>query len=95
MESNQEHVDPTVILTDGEGNEREMVIVYSFEMKKNHYAVLLDKNEPGEDGVLMKVEQDGDEAFLSNIEDDEEWENAVAAYEQIVKEEQTNQSDDS
>lgn len=90
MESNHdhEHVDPTVILTDSEGNEKEMVIVYSFEFRESQYAVLLDKNEPDEDGVLMKVEQDGDEAFLSNIEDDEEWEAAVAAYEKIVNEEQ-------
>ena len=86
MESNHEHVDPTVILTDSEGNEKEMVIVYSFELKENHYAVLLDKDNPEEDGVLMRVEQQGDEAFLSNIEDDEEWENAVKAYQQIVSE---------
>ncbi|GIP39744.1 UPF0473 protein [Paenibacillus sp. J31TS4] len=75
------------VVTDAEGNEHEMVMVYTFESEDQAYAVLLDRNDPDSDGVIFRIEEDGDDAFLVSIEDDEEWERIVAVYNELTKEE--------
>ena len=82
-----EHEEDVFILTDEEGNEHEMVIVYTFETNGNTYAVLLDRNDPEADSIIFRVDEEGDEAFLVNIEDDAEWEHVTAVYEEIAKSE--------
>jgi uncharacterized protein YrzB (UPF0473 family) len=49
--------------------------------------VLLDRNDPEADGMIFRIEEKEDEAFLVNIEDDEEWERVSAVYDRIVEEE--------
>lgn len=83
-----EHEEEVFLIADEEGTEREMVMVYSFECDENVYAVLLDRNNPESDGVIFRIEQEGDDAYLVNIENDEEWKKVVAAYEEIVQNEQ-------
>ncbi|MDF2926868.1 MAG: hypothetical protein K0R57_5782 [Paenibacillaceae bacterium] len=83
-----EHEEEVFMITDEEGVEREMVMVYSFECDENVYAVLLDRNNPESDGVIFRIEQEGEDAYLVNIENDEEWKKVVAAYEEIVSSEQ-------
>jgi uncharacterized protein YrzB (UPF0473 family) len=83
-----EHEEEVFLITDEEGVEREMVMVYSFECDENVYAVLLDRNNPESDGVIFRIEQEGEDAYLVNIENDEEWKKVVAAYEEIVSSEQ-------
>jgi len=71
-------------VTDEEGREHEMILVYSFETGGRTYAVLLDRNDPEEDGVIFRVEQDGEDEVLVNIEDEDEWNRVVRVYEEIV-----------
>ena len=79
-----EHDDEVFLVTDEEGNEHEMILVYTFETGGRSYAVLLDRNDPEEDGVIFRIEQDGEDEVLVNIEDDEEWERVMNVYEEIV-----------
>jgi len=83
-----EHEEEIFMVTDEEGVEREMVMVYSFESDEKVYAVLLDRNDPESDGVIFRIEQEGEDAYLVNIDNDEEWQKVVAAYEEIVGSEQ-------
>ncbi|MNC39486.1 hypothetical protein D3C75_881470 [compost metagenome] len=83
-----EHEEEVFLIADEEGVEREMVMVYSFECDENVYAVLLDRNNPESDGVIFRIEQEGEDAYLVNIENDEEWQKVVAAYDEIVANEQ-------
>ncbi|WP_438446675.1 DUF1292 domain-containing protein [Gorillibacterium sp. sgz5001074] len=83
-----EHEEEIFMIADEEGVEREMVMVYSFESDEKVYAVLLDRNNPESDGVIFRIEQEGEDAYLVNIETDEEWQKVVAAYEEIVQNEQ-------
>jgi uncharacterized protein YrzB (UPF0473 family) len=83
-----DHEEEVFMITDEEGIEREMVMVYSFESDEKVYAVLLDRNNPESDGVIFRIEQEGEDAYLVNIESDEEWQKVVAAYEEIVSNEQ-------
>jgi len=79
-----DHEEDVFILTDEEGREHEMILVYSFETGDRTYAVLLDRNDPEEDGVILRVELDGDDEVLVNIEDEDEWNRVVRVYEEIV-----------
>ncbi|ANE47415.1 hypothetical protein SY83_15315 [Paenibacillus swuensis] len=87
---NHDHEDQVFIITDADGNEHEMVMVYTFESEEQVYAVLLDKNNPEEDGVIFRIEEEGEEAFLESIEDEDEWNRVVAVYNQIAAEESEN-----
>lgn len=79
------------IVTNDEGEEREMVMVYTFESENNAYAVLLDRQDPEQDGVIFRIEEENDEAFLVGIEDDAEWERVTAIYEEIARTENEGQ----
>ncbi|WP_127579718.1 DUF1292 domain-containing protein [Paenibacillus koleovorans] len=82
-----EHDEDVFLVTDEDGNEHEMVIVYTFESQNQAYAVLIDRNDPEADGMIFRVEEQDEDAFLVNIEDDEEWNRVSAIYDQIVEEE--------
>jgi uncharacterized protein YrzB (UPF0473 family) len=82
-----EHEENVFLVTDAEGIEHEMVMVYTFESNQQAYAVLLDRNEPEADGVIFRVEEENEEAFLVSIEDDEEWDRVVAIYNEIAAKE--------
>ena len=75
------------IVTDENGEEHEMVMVYTFQSQEQAYAVLLDRNDPEADGVIFRVEEENEDAFLVNIEDEEEWECVVTIYNEIVAQE--------
>jgi uncharacterized protein YrzB (UPF0473 family) len=82
-----DHGEDVFIVTDENGTEHEMVMVYTFESKDKAYAVLLDRNDPESDGVIFRIEEENDEAFLVTIEDEEEWEQVVNIYNEIVAQE--------
>ncbi|MGX4586707.1 DUF1292 domain-containing protein [Paenibacillus chitinolyticus] len=82
-----EHEESVFIVTDEEGKEHEMVMVYTFDSQDQLYAVLLDRNDPEADGVIFRIEEENDDAYLVNIEDEAEWERVVAVYNQIIAEE--------
>ncbi|MDF2725219.1 MAG: hypothetical protein K0Q59_4894 [Paenibacillus sp.] len=83
----EDHGEEVLILTDEDGNEHEMVIVYTFETKEKTYAVLLDRNDPESDSIIFRMEEEGDELTLVDIEDDAEWEHVSSVYEEILQSE--------
>ncbi|TVY06730.1 DUF1292 domain-containing protein [Paenibacillus cremeus] len=83
-----DHEDDIFIVTDQEGVEHEMVMVYTFEVSEQAYAVLLDRNDMEADGVIFRIEEEDGEAFLASIEDEAEWERVVKIYEEIVEEQE-------
>lgn len=82
-----EHEEHVFLVTDEEGKEREMVMVYTFESEEQVYAVLLDRNDPESDGVIFRIEEENEEAFLVGIEDDAEWDRVTRIYEEIAQRE--------
>ncbi|MFD0711010.1 DUF1292 domain-containing protein [Paenibacillus sp. GCM10027626] len=82
-----EHEEHVFLVTDEEGQEREMVMVYTFESEEQVYAVLLDRNDLESDGVIFRIEEEDDEAYLVGIEDDAEWERVTKIYEEIAQSE--------
>lgn len=83
-----EHEDIVVTMTDEDGNEREMVLAFTFDVEEQVYAVLLDYNDPEEEGVIMRLEEEDGDTVLVNIEDDEEWERVVSIYNELAEQEQ-------
>ncbi|WP_040948512.1 DUF1292 domain-containing protein [Gorillibacterium massiliense] len=83
-----EHEEDVFLVTDDEGVEREMVMVYTFESEDKAYAVLLDRNDMEADGIIFRIEEENEEAYLVSIDNDEEWERVVAIYEEIASREQ-------
>ena len=85
------HDEDIIVVTDDEGNEHELVMVYTFEMEDHAYAVLIDRNNPEEDGFIFRIVEENDSAHLVDIEDPQEWERAAAVYNNIVSEDGMNQ----
>jgi uncharacterized protein YrzB (UPF0473 family) len=79
--------DAVFVVTDEDGVEHEMVLVYTFETGDHAYAVLLDRNDPEDEGVIFRIEEDGEEEMLVNIEDDAEWERVMKVYEELASKE--------
>lgn len=81
-----EHEDPVFVVTDEDGKEHEMVLVFEFEVEDQVYAVLLDRNDPEADGMIVRLEeQENGQGFLVPIEDDEEWNRVAAVYEELAE----------
>lgn len=85
-EHEHEHEDElyTVIIPDEDGNEVEMMVVETFDIHDDHYAVLLEKDNLEADAVILKVKEEEGEMYLTDISDDEEWERVVQVYEKLV-----------
>jgi uncharacterized protein YrzB (UPF0473 family) len=82
--SNEEYVE-TVKLVDENGEEREFAIITVFELDEQEYAVLVATDESDEEGVILRLEEEDGEEYLVDIDDDQEWERVVAAYEELVE----------
>lgn len=80
--------EPTFVVTDENGKDHEMMMVMTFETDDRHYAVLLDKHDPEADGLIFRIEEEEEEVYLVSIEDDQEWEAALAKYNEIVESEE-------
>ncbi|WP_166238234.1 DUF1292 domain-containing protein [Paenibacillus turpanensis] len=78
------------VITDEEGVDREMIMVYTFEAEEKVYAVLLDRNDPEADGLIFRIEEDGEagDAYLVSIDDDQEWDRVSKIYDEILASEQ-------
>jgi len=81
----EDHEEAVFVVTDEEGREHEMVVVYTFESDEKLYAVMLDRNDPEADGMIVRIEERDGEAYLEPIEDDDEWERVSAIYEELAK----------
>lgn len=96
-----------VILTDDEGNEVEFLFLDAFEIDARRYAVLVpledsgDEDDADEDAIegseamIFRLEQDehGDEVFVE-IEDDDEWAEVTAAWEDLQDEDLESDDED-
>ncbi|WP_195572870.1 DUF1292 domain-containing protein [Paenibacillus sp. 1001270B_150601_E10] len=82
-----EHEEFVVTLIDEDGNEIDMALVETFNVEDQLYALLLERNNPEADGVIVRVDEDGDDMVLNAIEDDEEWNRVQQAYEELVSSE--------
>src|SRR4030042_4605722 len=98
-----------VVLTDDEGNELEFLFLDAFEVGDKRYAVLVplegtdDEDQEstdedyieGSEAMIFRLEKDeqGDEVFVE-IEDDEEWAEVTAAWEDLQDEEFDEEDED-
>jgi uncharacterized protein YrzB (UPF0473 family) len=83
-----EEEEAVYVVTDENGVERELIPVYSFDYQENEYVVLIDRNDPESEGLILRLEQEGEEIVLANIEDDEEWNAVLEIYNEIVSQEE-------
>jgi uncharacterized protein YrzB (UPF0473 family) len=83
-----DHEEEVVTLTDAEGKEREFIIVEEMNVSNERYAILVPADGEDEDGVIMKIGEDENGEYLVDIEDDEEWQKVVAAYEKLADEQE-------
>lgn len=86
---------PILVLVDDEGVEHQFELLAELEIEADVYRVLIplidEEAEPDEDEVevvILKVvyDEEGNE-FLSDIEDDEEWERVADAWQELAESE--------
>ncbi len=84
-----EERDDIITLLDEEGKEQDFEVIMTLEVEENEYAVLapVGSNEEEDAYVFKIVYENDDEYSLVTIEDDEEYDNVVAAYETLMDEE--------
>lgn len=79
--------DNIITLIDDNGEEQDFELMATFEFENNEYAVLFPLSEEEEGAYVLKIEYEEDgQLILVNIDDEEEFDNVVAAYEAIVDE---------
>lgn len=83
-----EEEEAVYVVTDENGVERELVPVYTFDHADNEYVVLIDRNDTESDGLILRMEQDGEEVVLANIEDDDEWTAVLDIYNELLESEE-------
>ncbi|MZQ75603.1 MAG: DUF1292 domain-containing protein [Peptoclostridium sp.] len=77
-----------ITLLDEEGNEMEFEIIMTLDVEGVEYAILAQEGDE-ESAVVLRMDYDEDgELLLVPIEDDEEYENVVSAYEVLAEEEE-------
>lgn len=84
-----------ILLYDEDGNETEFEVVATLELDENEYAILLPRDdardpdaEEVEEAYILRIEQDENgEDVLVGIEDEEELNAVIDAYEELIKEE--------
>jgi len=94
--SNEELHDEEIslmVLVDEDGAEHQFELLAEMEIEDETYRVLLpvdeeDQEADEEEVIILKVIQDeeGNE-FLSDIEDDEEWEQVADAWQELIESE--------
>ncbi len=85
----------TILLYDEDDNETEFEVVATLMVDENEYAILLPKDderdpeaEEFEEAYILRVEKDENEDdILIGIDDEEELNKVIEAYEDYVKEE--------
>ncbi|RFU66351.1 DUF1292 domain-containing protein [Peribacillus saganii] len=65
-----------IAIQNEQGEESEYAVEALFEMNEGSYALL----SSGEDSFLMRVESEGDQQYLVNIDDPDEKESLLDAY---------------
>lgn len=84
-----------IVLYDEDGNETEFEVIATLEVNDNEYAVLLPTDadiDPESDEInevyVLRMEQDENgEDVLVGIEDEDELNTVIKAYEELIKDE--------
>ncbi|WP_416197871.1 MAG: DUF1292 domain-containing protein [Sporanaerobacter sp.] len=80
-------MDEKIILIDEMGKEKEFEVSATFGLDDSDYAVLFPIDDLEGDAYILRIEHDADgQVYLSGIDDDEELNDVILAYETIVKE---------
>ena len=79
-----------ITLVDEEGKEEDFEVIMTLDVEGQEYAILLPIDaSDDDDAYIFKIIYEGEEDYmLVAIEDDEEYENVVAAYETIMDNEE-------
>jgi uncharacterized protein YrzB (UPF0473 family) len=87
---------PILVLVDDEGVEHQFELLAELEIEQDVYRVLVPLDDEEEladeeeiEVIILKVvhDEEGNE-FLSDIEDDEEWERVADAWQELVESEE-------
>lgn len=77
----------TITLVDELGENHEFIIIATFDLDDDKYAVLLPADDLEGQSYILRVERNDDgEILLIGIEDDKELQDAIDAYEEIQSE---------
>lgn len=80
-------MDDRIVLLDELGEEQEFIILATFGLDDEDYAVLIPSDDLEGLTYILRMETDENgELLLSGIEDDEELQDAIEAYEEMQKE---------
>ncbi|HHV26089.1 DUF1292 domain-containing protein [Anaerosalibacter bizertensis] len=79
-------MDDRIVLLDENGKEEEFEVAATFGLDDFNYAVLFPINDENEAYILRMEYDDNNELVLVGIEDDDELNDAILAYESILKE---------
>ncbi|MNL83209.1 hypothetical protein D3C87_2107890 [compost metagenome] len=61
-----------------------MVLVETFDVNEKLYALLLERENPEADGIILRMEEEDEEMVLYNIEDEAEWKAVEEAYNELL-----------
>ncbi|WMM23264.1 DUF1292 domain-containing protein [Tissierella sp. MB52-C2] len=76
-----------IVLLDEDGKPQEFLILATFGLDDDDYAALMPADNIDSPTYILRMERDEDgELILAGIDDDEELEDAIAAYEEMQKE---------
>lgn len=83
-----ETVSDLILLSDDEGNEEEFrILVDDLFVQDRQYIVLMpveNEDDPESEVVILRVDTlDEDEITLSTIDDEDEWEDVIDAFEEL------------
>jgi len=87
MERPEENED-SVVLVDEEGIEYTFTIIDVIQVEGRDYVILLPEEDEVDEAVILRLDTDvNGEDILVDIEDEEEWDRVVQAWEEILEEE--------
>lgn len=79
--------DEVIVLEDEDGKQHSFVLGEVLTVEGKDYAVLLPIDEDLEEGVIFRIDgEEGDQMILADIDNDEEWEKVVNAYNEQMDE---------
>lgn len=87
--------DEIIVLEDENGQEHQFVLGEVLTVDEQDYAVLLPIDEEMEEGVIFRIDgEEGDQMVLAEIDNDEEWQKVVDAYNEDLFDEDEEDEED-
>jgi uncharacterized protein YrzB (UPF0473 family) len=87
--------DEVIVLEDENGQEHQFVLGEVLTVEGKDYAVLLPIEDEMEEGVIFRIDgEEGDQMMLAEIDNDEEWQKVVDAYNEDLFEDEEEDDDE-